>query len=326
MSYDGKMLSLARDELDRIRQNNAYERARRTAEAYARRPDLRECDEKLRAQMAELLRLSFGREQGSEQKIEKLREENLALQRRRGALLRELGHKEDWLDEIVSCEKCRDSGIYRGGVCDCLKKLYNAELTRNLGVLLKNGNESFEQFDLSLYDDRPLPGSSTAPRETMKKVLSIARDFADRFPDGDSNLLFQGRTGLGKTFLSACIAREVAAKSFSVCYDTASAVIGSFEAQKFSHDEEADKRVKRMLSCDLMILDDLGTEMPTPMAESALYTLINSRLVEGRKTIISTNLSYDEMEKRYNGQICSRIRGEYRLLPFVGKDIRQLKR
>ena len=158
----------------------------------------------------------------------------------------------------------------------------------------------------------------------MKKVLSIAEDFARDFPDGE-NLLFQGGTGLGKTFLSACVARAVAAKGFSVCYDTAAAVIGSFEAQKFSRDESADARVKRMLSCDLMILDDLGTEMTTSMSQSALYTLINTRLVDKKPTIVSTNLSDDELTRRYTPQIASRILGEFRCFPFVGEDIRRKK-
>jgi len=327
MSYDGKLLARARDELDRIKERNAAERERRTAEAFRLRPELQLCEDKMRRQMTELVRLMLSGGEDAETKIAALREENLALQERRAALLKELGHGSDWLDEIVSCEKCRDSGIWRGGVCDCLKRLYNAELTRDVGVLLRSGDESFEKFDLSLYDDRALPGGAVSARETMKKVFSVAKDFAARFPDGqDENLLFQGGTGLGKTFLSACVARVVAEKGFSVCYDTAASVVGFFEAQKFSHSEEADARVRRMLSCDLMILDDLGTEMPTPMADSALYTLINTRLNEGKKTIISTNLSFDEMARRYSGQICSRIRGEYRLLPFVGRDIRLIKR
>ena len=154
----------------------------------------------------------------------------------------------------------------------------------------------------------------------------IAKAFAEQFSPASGNLLFQGGTGLGKTFLSACVARAVAARGYSVCYDTAAAVVGSFEAQKFSRDEEADARVKRILSCDLMILDDLGTEMPTPMADSALYTLINTRLNEGKNTIISTNLRDGELQKRYGAQICSRLFGAYERVPFVGRDIRMLKR
>ena len=257
MSYDGTILARARDRLDGVREQNAREHETRVMRAYAAKPELRAIDAALRAQMTELVRLTLS---GETEKIEALREESLALQRRRGELLRQLGHGEDWLDEIVSCGKCRDSGVYQGGVCECLKRLYNAEVTRELGVLLQNGDESFEKFDLTLYDDKALPGAGIVPRETMKKVLSIAGDFARRFPEGTDSLLFQGGTGLGKTFLSACVARAVAEKGFSVCYDTASSVIGSFEAQKFSRDEAADARVKRMLSCDLMILDDLGTE------------------------------------------------------------------
>ena len=318
MTYDGKLLARARTALDRIRTDNETEHQLRLAAAYAARPEIRRCDEEMRAQMTELVRITLAREADGAEKIEKLKEENLALQARRRELLRSLGHEADWLDPIVSCKKCGDSGVYGGGVCDCLKKLYNAELTRDVGVLLQNGDESFEKFDLSLYEG--------AARETMKSVFEIAKNYADHFSPASGNLLFQGGTGLGKTFLSACVARVVAQKGFSVCYDSASAVIAAFEAQKFDRSEEADARVRRMLACGLMILDDLGTEMPTPFADSALYTLINTRLNEGRNTIISTNLGYDELERRYTAQIFSRLRGSFERLPFVGRDIRLIKR
>ena len=318
MTYDGKLLARARTALDRIRTDNETEHQLRMAAAYAARPEIRRCEEEMRAQMTELVRITLAREADGAEKIEKLKEENLALQARRRELLRSLGHEADWLDPIVSCKKCGDSGVYGGGVCDCLKKLYNAELTRDVGVLLKNGDESFEKFDLSLYDGED--------RARMKNVLEFARKYAERFPEGPANLLFQGGTGLGKTFLSACVARVVADKGFSVCYDSASAVIASFEEQKFDRSEEADARVRRMLSCDLMILDDLGTEMATPFADSALYTLINTRLYEQKKTIISTNLSYDELERRYTAQIFSRLRGSFERLRFYGQDIRRIKK
>ena len=318
MTYDGKILARARAALDRIREKNETEHQLRLTEAYAASPEIRRCDEQMRAQMTELIRITLARESDSAEKIEKLKEENLRLQTRRRELLRAQGHGPDWLDPIVSCPRCGDSGIYGGGVCACLKRLYNAELTRDVGVLLKNGDESFEKFDLSLYDGED--------RARMKNVLEFARKYAERFPEGPANLLFQGGTGLGKTFLSACVARVVADKGFSVCYDSASAVIASFEEQKFDRSEEADARVRRMLSCDLMILDDLGTEMATPFADSALYTLINTRLYEQKKTIISTNLSYDELERRYTAQIFSRLRGSFERLRFYGQDIRRIKK
>ena len=157
-------------------------------------------------------------------------------------------------------------------------------------------------------------------------MRDAGRKFADNFPNVSSNLLFQGGPGLGKTFLSACIARVVAEKGCSVCYDSAVSALEAFEKQKFSRDpDEADAasaRVRRMLDCDLMILDDLGTEMVTPMSVSALYTLINSRLAAGRRIIISTNCTDEELARRYTPQIYSRIAGEFVRLPFAGRDIR----
>ena len=161
-------------------------------------------------------------------------------------------------------------------------------------------------------------------------MSEACRRYAENFSDSSTNLLFQGGTGLGKTYLSACIARVVSARGFSVCYDTASAALDNYEKAKFSRDTEegeaAAVKIRRMESCDLMILDDLGTEMTTSMSQSALYTLINTRLVDKKPTIVSTNLSDDELTRRYTPQIASRILGEFQCLPFVGTDIRRMKR
>lgn len=326
MTYDGTILARAREKLDARREKNRQEHQRRVALAFTLRPEIRTCDEKIRAGMTEITRLAFGRTEDSAGRIRALQEETAALRQRRRELIASLGHGEDWLDEIVSCKKCGDSGVFEGGVCECLKKLYNAEMTADLGVLMKNGDECFERFDLTYYDTVPQSGSPYVPRDIMERVLNAAKDFVRDFASEEKNLLLQGGPGLGKTYLSACIARAVAEQGFSVCYDTASSVIGSFELQKFSRDEEADRRVKRMLACDLLILDDLGTEMATPFADSALYTLINTRLNEKKKTVISTNLSYEELEKRYGGPIYSRLAGEYKRMPFIGRDIRQIKK
>ena len=330
MTYDGKLLARARAELDRIRAQNRGEQQRRLAEVHAQVPEIREIDARLRAHMAQLVRLTIakGPELGS--RIAGLREENLDLQQRRAELLTARGFGADYLDEIVSCPLCRDTGISGGGVCRCLDRLYNRELTRELGTLMRRGDESFARFDLSLYPDEPDPATGLVPREVMKKVSEACRRYAENFSDASPNLLFQGGTGLGKTFLSACVARVVAGRGFSVCYDTAAAALENYERAKFSRDlpegEAAALRVKRMESCDLMILDDLGTEMNTPMAQSALYTLVNNRLVNGKKTIVSTNLTNEELTKRYTPQIASRILGEFQCLPFVGADIRRLRR
>ena len=328
MAYDGKLLARARTQLDLIRSDNQAEHQRRLSLVYARVPEIQRMDETMRRQMTELVRLTISHPVDLKERLAALEKDNLDIQMRRAELLVENGWPVEYLDDIYSCPKCRDSGVYEGGVCSCLEKLYNKELTKELGTLLQHGDESFERFDLNYYDAAPVGGVS--PRETMTMVLGACRKFADNFPAVSANLLFQGGTGLGKTYLSACIARVVAAKGYSVCYDSAAAALEAFEVQKFSRDPEtseaANARVRRMLDCDLMILDDLGTEMISSISTSALYTLLNTRLVNGKKIIISTNCSDEELQKKYTQQIYSRIKGEFLRLPFVGRDIRLIRK
>ncbi len=330
MPYDGKLLAQARAELAQRRADNAAEQQRRLSLVYARDPEIEQIDLRLRRQMAELVRLTVSRAPDLTEQLAALKRDNLELQAERAERLTGLGLPLDWLDEIVSCPLCRDSGTVDGQPCRCLKTLYNRALTKELSALLRHGDESFERFDLSLYDEQPLEGSAVSPRFAMERIFAQCRKFADSFPAVSSNLLFQGGTGLGKTYLSACIARVVADKGYSVCYDSAAAALEAFETQKFARDPEtaeaAAARVRRMLDCDLMILDDLGTEMVTSVTTSALYTLVNSRLNAGKKMIISTNCTDEELQRKYTPQICSRIKGEFLRLPFVGRDIRLQKK
>ena len=333
MTHDGRLLARAREALEDERRENLAEQQRRTDLVYQRIPEIESIDRRMRSQMSDLVRLTLTKPTDLNQRLETLREENLDLQMRKAELLHAQGFPIDYLDEIVSCKTCGDTGMVDGRLCDCMERRYNRELTKELSVLLRSGDESFERFDLSLYPDTPEQESGVSARSAMRIVFSACRGFADSFPDVPANLrnlLLRGDSGLGKTYLSACIARSVAERGYSVCYDTASAALEAFEKQKFSRiPEEAEAaalRAERMLSCDLMILDDLGTEMPTPAAASALYTLINTRLTRSLHTVISTNCSDDELRRRYSPQICSRLFGEFLELPFYGNDIRLMKR
>jgi DNA replication protein DnaC len=197
--------------------------------------------------------------------------------------------------------------------------------------MLDLGEQSFETFRLDYYDRTVWPELKRSPRELMEGVLTACRNYADQFPAAPrKNLLLSGTTGLGKTFLSACIARVVAEKGYSVVYDTAANIFSRFEAKKFARDGEegrlADADARRYLSCDLLILDDLGSEFTTQFVQSALYEVVNTRLIEHRHTILSTNLGLAAIRQRYSPQVASRLEGEYQLLPFAGKDIRLIKR
>ena len=318
---DGKILAKAREQLARTHERNVAEHFVRQDRIYSRIPEIRRIDERLRSQMPELVGLTIKRHGDIAEAVARLEKESLALQARRAELLCEYGYPADYLDDIYNCKECKDTGFIGSKMCRCLHEAYNRALTSELSTLLKTSDERFENFDLSLYGEA---------RVGMISVLENCREYAHSFSERSMNLLFQGGTGLGKTFLSACIARVVAENGHSVCYDTAASALEAFELRKFSRDPEAAEkaavRVERMLDCELMILDDLGTEMLTQISISALYTLINTRLVNGRKTIISTNLTDAEMARRYTPQICSRIDGEFVKLPFLGNDIRKLKR
>ena len=159
----------------------------------------------------------------------------------------------------------------------------------------------------------------------MGKILDICRKYAANFSEESGNLLFNGGTGLGKTFLSACIAQAVAGKGFSVAYESAQNLFAKLERDRFHPDEESAAAVAHLARCDLLIVDDLGTELPGNFTTAALYHIVNERLLAGKPMIISTNLNIDEINARYSPQIASRLQGSFQLLPFVGEDIRVLK-
>ncbi|MDD6409839.1 MAG: ATP-binding protein [Oscillibacter sp.] len=325
MSYDGRLLRLAQERYEADRSIREAEQAARREAIYTSRPRLREIDEELRRTASRVLAAALRRGQDPLPEIQRLKEQNLSLQEERKGLLAELGLTETALEETPLCPLCGDTG-YRGGeICRCLKVYYVEEQRKELSKLLDLGGQSFDTFDTDWYSDQRAPGKSKSAREHMERVYDTCVEYAHNFGKRPANLLLFGRPGLGKTHLSAAIAREVSGKGFSVVYDTAGHVFERFEAQKFGRDE-AERDVERVLNCDLLILDDLGTELTTAFVQSALYQILNSRLLEKRSTIVSTNLMPEAIGQRYSPQIASRIEGEYQLLPFVGEDIRTLKK
>ncbi len=324
MTIDGKILARARKRLKNIRLENERALGLRRAEAYEKNPNIARIEKELRRTMLEVVSsaLSGGGD------IEDIRDRNLSLQ---SALIYELtvsGFPPDYLDEKPNCPKCGDTGYVSGEMCSCLKELYAEEQVLELSSLMKLPEDTFDSFDLDCYDDIPDPVTGISPRENMEIVKYTCWTYANKFGPHSSSLYLTGAPGLGKTFLSACIAKVVSERGFSVVYDTAVSVFQNFEEEKFAKFDdisEARGQINRYLSCDLLILDDLGTELTTAFTVTALYTIVNTRLVSGKKTIISSNLPAEEIYSRYSPQIASRIMGEYTVLKFMGSDIR-LKR
>jgi len=322
---EGRLLAKARQQLAERRANHRREEERRRMEVYARVPRAAEIDGRLRGIMTELVGLALG---STARSAEDMAAESLRLQSERRTLLRQNGWPENYLDEILDCPLCNDRGHNDdGSPCSCLMALYKKEQTLELSPLLRNEKECFENFRLSYYDAE----GDDSPRKRMDRIFRICRSYAENFAPGAGSLLFTGAPGLGKTFLSAAIARVVAGNGYSVAYDTVSAMLGAFEREKFprgSEEEQAEaaSRVRQLMGCDLLILDDLGTEMLTAFTQSALYSLLDGRIRAGKSTIISSNLDRAASAERYGPQLSSRLAGEYQWLTFMGRDIRQIRK
>ena len=331
MAYDPNVLRRAAEQLEERRRARSDRLERLRAEAYAREPRLERLDRQLQGTMSQLVAAALRRGEDPAQAVRDIKERNLDLQRQRAVLLGGLGLPEDALDDKPRCPLCRDTGWQGAKMCQCLQKLCAQEQIRELSKLLDLGEQSFDTFRMDYYSQIPWPGRGASPRENMELVYEVCLNYAQKFGRFYfKNLFLSGAPGLGKTFLSACIARTVSENGFSVVYDTAGNVFAQFEARKFQRDSddgrEARDETRRYLHCDLLILDDLGSELTTQFTQSALYELVNTRLVAGRNTVISSNLTLEEAARRYSPQIASRLEGEYHVLHFFGDDIRLLKK
>ena len=324
MSLDGRLLARAKAALDekRRRSDELYEHRQR--KAYEIAPRIRALDADIRSTMSDLVGAALSQDSG--ERIEVIQQRNIGLQQQRRAELMAAGFPQDYLDDIYMCQECRDTGYAGTKICACLMELYRKELKESLSSLFKLGDETFDSFSLSYYSDAPAVDTGISPRRNMEIIYEICIEYARKFGKRSGNLFFNGAPGLGKTFLSACIARVVADSGHSVVYDTASSIFAKFEDARFARDDDSDEaraEIRRYQGCDLLIFDDLGTEMTTSLTISALYDIINTRLVTSRKTILNSNLTIPELRRRYSEQIMSRVEGEYQVLTFRGDDIRK---
>jgi len=324
MALDGKILARAKVIYENRRKAKQEQFESRLQDVYSKIPAVRLIDAELRATMAELVGVAVG--VGATSLIDDIRNRNLKLQEERRGIISRAGFSERYLDDEYICQKCHDTGFANTKMCECLATIYKQEQTASLSNLFKLGNETFETFSLSYYDDTQVSGTGISPRQNMEVIYEICVEYARKFGSKSMNLFFNGAPGLGKTFLSACIARVVADHGFSVVYDMASSIFAKFEDAKFQRTDDLEglrNETKRYLECDLLIIDDLGTEMTTAFTISTLYEIVNTRLVTDRKTIINSNLTLTELNRKYSGQIMSRLEGEYQVLTFYGDDIRK---
>lgn len=324
MAYDAELYRAIEEEYEGIRRQNEADLEARRARVFAQVPEAAEVDNEIKMLGLKLYKIALSGDAVEEQ-VRALRENQKRLLSKRHALLIENGYAPDELSERFCCDKCHDTGAIGTSVCECYKRklVKKAYEQSNLSSQLKD--QSFETFDLSLYSDEVNEHWPISPRVHMKGILNTCKHYVENFDETAQNLLFWGAPGLGKTFLSTCIAKELIQKGHSVIYETAYQTFSMLEELKFKRTEDYERlkfKVDKLYTCDLLILDDLGSEFSTQYTNAALFDILNSRLVSGKKTVINTNLSLPEFETKYSERVASRILGHYLMLRFIGNDIR----
>ena len=319
MAYSKETYKKAEQELAQRRSRALAERENHHRIAVETVPEILEAEEKMsRAGLATIKAVGMGAADAKEY-IQKLSEINLEAQAQRRLLLKSNGFPEDWLDVHYTCKKCEDKGFVSGIMCGCFKELLKSIEYEKLCSKLPVGNCRFDNFKLDYYPD----GAGTSPKKRMESVLNYCKAYAADFSRRSPSLLLYGKTGLGKTHLSLAIAGNAVEEGYGVIYSSAQNLFNKLEKDKFG---KADANTEEaILDCDLLIIDDLGAEFTTQFTVSALYNIVNSRELESKPTIISTNLMPEQLTKDYVERIASRILSNYVMLYFDGSDIRQIK-
>ncbi len=254
--------------------------------------------------------------------VKRLQSENEQLQKELEVRLHAMGETARNFEPIPVCELCGDTGYKGQHMCRCLESLLKELSCKQLSALSKMRLTRFEEMDMDYYADTP-DADGVIPRRRMEDIVAFCRAWAEDFSPDSPNLLLRGPAGTGKTHLSLAMARVVAEQGGQVVYGSVQRLLRQLEKEHFGR-EDGDS-MERLESCDLLILDDLGTEFATPFYTSGLYELINTRLLAGRPTVISTNLNQKQLQERYGVQIASRIGGCFQPLLFAGQDVRQQK-
>ncbi len=297
----------------------------RAAALHARmRRDPRVCEqEMIMAGSVKRLTAAIAEKSNYAQTLEAVKAANLAAQQEIARLLAEAGETVTDFEPQYTCKACEDTGYVNGRSCACREALLRKAATKQLSEVTGMKLTSFDTLDLTYYSDAYDERLGCSPREHMTGLIKYCRMYAEGFDASRPNLLLRGATGTGKTHVSLAIAAKACEKQANVMYGPVQHFLRTLEAEHFGRAYGDTER--QLLECDLLILDDLGTEFSSPFYTGALYTLINGRLLASRPTIISTNLDAAAIYERYGEQIASRLIGTYEPLLFVGNDIRQQK-
>jgi DNA replication protein DnaC len=311
---------------DQIRQANHALHLARQQEVYQAIPEIRDIDQQIASQSIQTGRKLLFEE--NQLALHTLREQNMELSMQKVELLVSNGYEPDYLNPIYRCPVCKDTGYVDGNKCTCLKQAIVHQLYDQSNIYEKLKEENFQTFSYEYYDDTPLYPNLPTPRQNMISIVEKCMDFIRTFASNPGqNILFQGNVGVGKTFLTNCIAKELIDEAYTVIYLTSFQLVEILENHRFHRNDhpEATYTVDYILNCDLLIIDDLGTELTNNFVISQLFLCMNERLLKKKSTIISTNLSLSQLAETYFERIISRITENYLICNIYGDDIRQKK-
>ena len=307
------------DMYEKIRTDENRKLMKRREEIKNKYPEILELDTTIQKLC---LNLSMAALRGitDQNELNNIKEEITDLRAKKYEMLVSHGYNPDYLNLHYNCPKCKDTGFIGIEKCSCFKskliKLYYKD--SDLEEAVKTNN--FKNFNINLYPNHKLNDERYTPRKNIEDILEyITGEYLPNFKNSNTNLLFYGNSGTGKTFLSWCIAKELLDKGFLVVYKTSDDLLRALKDIKFNIDTDLENL---LINCDLLIIDDLGSEQITDFSSTELFTLINKKILKNKKMLISTNLSLPLISKRYSERISSRIIGEFKLFKFFAEDIR----
>ena len=318
MIYSSDIEIKVKDIYERKQANARFQTAARREKIYNEIPEVKELEEKISREGAKLAISSVkGQDYKPETELDKLADE-------RDRIMVENGYSPDYISDVYECKCCNDTGYIGGAMCDCMKKEMQKLSLLNSNIAPALFNVDLKDFDINYYSDA-LDEQGNVPRQQAVYILEKCESFIEHFENPQTkNLFFFGNTGLGKTFLSAAIAKKIFEKGYTVLYYSAKQLLSMMTDYEFGRIPDKKQAYDNVFDADLLIIDDLGSEQQTAFSITSFFDVLNTRMLNGKKMIINTNLSAKDLHTLYSDRIYSRI-NEFETLKFIGDDIRILK-
>lgn len=329
MGYPKNVYEKARTIMNQRKQKAESIKTYRTTKVYENIPRIKEIDLELAQTGAGVVKAVIAEPTRCGEIVEKLKKKNLDLQEEKSLLLARSGLGANYLEAPYYCKDCKDTGYIKNERCNCYSRLLRQCAYQGFNNTPSLGEYGFENFLLEYYPKTPMSGTGIVPYDNAAKIKDYCMEYAFSFDEQSKSLLFMGGTGLGKTHLSLALARNIVEKGYGVMYESVQNLLSKIEKEKFSKDYNEKKALDTLemaLDCDLLIIDDLGSEHLTAFTRSVIYNIINTRIITKKPTVISTNLDLNALKTQYTDRIISRLVGEYDVFKFYGNDIRIKKK